>query len=160
MRSPRSLISLHSLDTVLLEMPLTPMAGVNASTRRGDTPPLQASWMTATGAVSEVLRGSGKLGHSCPRAASVLSGSACPNGYRERARDTRFPRSCAGIPVRGVQHRSGCRHWLPRSAEEPPRQRREGNRRRLAWPEASERSMLVSVIGVSEVSWLMSLNSS
>jgi len=42
--------------------PLTPMARANASTRRGDTPPIQASWMTATGAVSEVLRGSGKPG--------------------------------------------------------------------------------------------------
>jgi len=64
-----------------------------------------------------------------------FQGSACPNGYRERAFDTRSSRSCAGIPVRGVQHRSGRRHRFPRSAEEPPRQRREENRRRFAWPE-------------------------
>jgi len=49
---PRSAISLHSLDTVLLDMPLTPMACANASTRRVDTPPLQASWMTARSALS------------------------------------------------------------------------------------------------------------
>jgi len=38
------------------------MACTNASTRRGDTPPLQASWMTATGAFSEVLAGLRKAG--------------------------------------------------------------------------------------------------
>ncbi len=51
-------MSLHSLDTVLLPMPLSPMAWTRSSTRRVDTPLTQASWITATRAFSDVLRGS------------------------------------------------------------------------------------------------------
>ena len=40
------------------EMPESPIACASSSTRRVDTPPIQASWMTATNAFSAVLRGS------------------------------------------------------------------------------------------------------
>src|ERR671916_203209 len=52
-------MSLQSLETVLLEMPARPIACTSSSTRRVDTPPIQASWMTATSALSLVFRGSG-----------------------------------------------------------------------------------------------------
>jgi len=55
-------MSLQSFETVLFEMPLSPMACASSSTRRVDTPPIHASWITATRAFSEVLRGSGKPG--------------------------------------------------------------------------------------------------
>jgi len=45
---------------VLLKMPLSPIAYASSSTRRVETPPIHASWMTATSAFSEVLRGSRK----------------------------------------------------------------------------------------------------
>ena len=38
------------------------MAWARSSTRRVETPPIQASWITATGAFSEVFRGSKKGG--------------------------------------------------------------------------------------------------
>ena len=53
---------LQSLETVDLEMPDRPMAWTRSSTRRVETPPIQASWMTATSAFSEVFRGSRKGG--------------------------------------------------------------------------------------------------
>ena len=59
-------MSLHSFDTVLLEMPLSPIACTSSSTRRVETPPIQASWMTATRAFSEVRRGSRKPGKYDP----------------------------------------------------------------------------------------------
>jgi hypothetical protein len=55
-------MSLQSFDTVLFEMPLSPIACTSSSTRRVETPPIQASWITATKAFSEVLRGSKKPG--------------------------------------------------------------------------------------------------
>ena len=58
----RSSISLQSFETVLLEMPLSPIACTSSSTRRVETPPIHASWITATSAFSEVLRGSRKPG--------------------------------------------------------------------------------------------------
>jgi hypothetical protein len=54
----RSSISLHSFETWLFEMPESPIACAISSTRRVDTPPIQASWMTATNAFSVVLRAS------------------------------------------------------------------------------------------------------
>src|SRR3954470_1648695 len=51
-------MSLHSFETVLLEMPESPMACTRSSTRRVDTPPIHASWITATSAFSDVRRGS------------------------------------------------------------------------------------------------------
>jgi len=51
-------MSLHSLETWLFEMPLSPIACTRSSTRRVETPPIQASWMTLTSAFSAVLRGS------------------------------------------------------------------------------------------------------
>ena len=41
-------MSLHSLLTVLLLMPASPIACTRSSTRLVETPPIQASWMTAT----------------------------------------------------------------------------------------------------------------
>lgn len=55
-------MSRHSLDTVDLEMPDSPMACASSSTRRVETPPIQASWITATSAFSLVLRASRKGG--------------------------------------------------------------------------------------------------
>jgi len=55
-------MSLHSLDTVLFEMPERPMAWTRSSTRRVETPPIHASWMTATSAFSLTFRGSRKGG--------------------------------------------------------------------------------------------------
>ena len=55
-------MSLHSLLTVLLEMPASPMAWTSSSTRRVETPAIQASWITATSAFSEVFLGSRKGG--------------------------------------------------------------------------------------------------
>jgi hypothetical protein len=51
-------MSLHSLETVDFEMPDRPIAWTRSSTRRVETPPIQASWMTATSAFSLVLRAS------------------------------------------------------------------------------------------------------
>jgi hypothetical protein len=55
-------MSLHSFETVDFEMPVRPMACTRSSTRRVETPPIQASWITATSAFSEVFRGSRKGG--------------------------------------------------------------------------------------------------
>ena len=49
---------LHSLETGDLLMPDSPIACTRSSTRRVDTPPIQASWITATSAFSELLRAS------------------------------------------------------------------------------------------------------
>src|SRR5690242_6429500 len=54
----RSSISLHCLDTCDLLMPDSSIACTRASTRRVDTPPIQASWITAISAFSELLRAS------------------------------------------------------------------------------------------------------
>src|SRR6185369_8350291 len=58
----RSSMSLHSLETWLFEMPLSPIAWTSSSTRRVETPPIQASWMTATSAFSAILRSRGQAG--------------------------------------------------------------------------------------------------
>lgn len=58
----RSSMSLQSLETCDFEMPVRPMAWTRSSTRRVDTPAIQASWMTATSAFSVVRRGSRKGG--------------------------------------------------------------------------------------------------
>ena len=55
-------MSLQSLETVLLEMPARPMAWTSSSTRRVDTPPIHASWITATSAFSLTFLGSRKGG--------------------------------------------------------------------------------------------------
>ncbi len=55
-------MSLHSFETVDFEIPVSPMAWTRSSTRRVETPPIQASWITATRAFSEVFRGSRKGG--------------------------------------------------------------------------------------------------
>ena len=55
-------MSLHSLLTVLLPIPLSPIACTSSSTRRVETPPIHASWITATQAFSEVFLGSRKGG--------------------------------------------------------------------------------------------------
>ncbi len=55
-------MSLHSFETVLLLIPDSPIACTRSSTRLVETPPTQASWITATSAFSEVLRGSRKGG--------------------------------------------------------------------------------------------------
>src|ERR671926_1309932 len=56
---------LHSFETWLFEMPLSPIACTSSSTRRVDTPPIQASWITVTSAFSAV-RGSRKGGKYDP----------------------------------------------------------------------------------------------
>ena len=50
-------MSLQSLETWLFEMPERPIACTSLSTRRVDTPPIQASWITRTSAFSAGLRG-------------------------------------------------------------------------------------------------------
>ena len=55
-------MSLQSLETWLFEMPDSPIAWTSSSTRRVETPPIQASWITVTSAFSAVLRGSRKGG--------------------------------------------------------------------------------------------------
>src|SRR5262249_62236025 len=62
----RSSISLHSFDTCDLLMPDSPIACTRSSTRRGDTPPIQASLITATSAFSELLRASRNGGEKLP----------------------------------------------------------------------------------------------
>jgi hypothetical protein len=52
----RSSISLHSSETCDLLIPDNPIACTRPSTRRVDTPPIQASWITAISAFSELLR--------------------------------------------------------------------------------------------------------
>ena len=49
---------LHSLETCDLLIPDSPIACTRSSTRRVDTPPIQASWITAISAFSELLRAS------------------------------------------------------------------------------------------------------
>jgi hypothetical protein len=53
---------LQSFETIDFEIPVRPTACTRSSTRRVETPPIQASWMTATRAFSEVFRGSRKGG--------------------------------------------------------------------------------------------------
>ena len=55
-------MSLHNLETVDFEMPDRPIACTSSSTRRVETPPIQASWITVARAFSEVFRGSSKGG--------------------------------------------------------------------------------------------------
>ncbi len=55
-------MSLHSFETVDLEMPARPIACTRSSTRRVEAPPIQASWITAISAFSEVFLGSRKGG--------------------------------------------------------------------------------------------------
>src|SRR5512144_1263315 len=62
----RSSMSLHSLLTEDLEIPVMPIAWTSSSTRRVETPPIQASWMTDTSAFSTVRRGSRKPGKYDP----------------------------------------------------------------------------------------------
>ena len=50
--------ALHSLETCDLLIPDRPIACTRSSTRRVDTPPIQASWITAISAFSELLRAS------------------------------------------------------------------------------------------------------
>jgi hypothetical protein len=50
------------LETVDFEMPDRPIACARSSTRRVETPPIQASWITATSAFSLVFLGSRKGG--------------------------------------------------------------------------------------------------
>lgn len=57
-----SSMSLHCFETVLFEMPFSPIAYTSSSTRRVETPPVQASWITAACACSDVLRASRKPG--------------------------------------------------------------------------------------------------
>ena len=59
-------MSLQSLETWLFEMPDSPIAWTSPSTRRVETPPIQASWITVTSAFSAVLRGSRKGGKYDP----------------------------------------------------------------------------------------------
>src|SRR5512134_3266088 len=59
-------MSLHSLLTEDLEIPVMPIACTSSSTRRVETPPIQASWMTDTSAFSTVRRGSRKPGKYDP----------------------------------------------------------------------------------------------
>jgi len=49
---------LHSLETCDLLIPDSPIACTGSSTRRVETPPIQASWMTAISAFCEPLRAS------------------------------------------------------------------------------------------------------
>src|SRR5262245_50614795 len=55
---PRASISLQSLETCDLLIPDRPIACTRSSTRRVDTPPIHASWITAISAFSELLRAS------------------------------------------------------------------------------------------------------
>ncbi len=69
-------MSLHSLETWPFEMPERPIAWTSSSTRRVETLPIQASWMTVTSAFSAVLRGSRKGGNYEPwRSLGILSWS-------------------------------------------------------------------------------------
>ena len=58
----RAARALHSFETVDFEMPDSPIACTRSSTHRVETPPIQASWITATSALSEVFLGSRKGG--------------------------------------------------------------------------------------------------
>ena len=51
-------MSLQSLETCDLLIPDSPIACTRSSIRRVDTPPIQASWITAISAFSELLRAS------------------------------------------------------------------------------------------------------
>ncbi len=51
-------MTLHSLETCDLLIPLSPIACTSSSTRRAETPPIHASWITAISAFSETLRAS------------------------------------------------------------------------------------------------------
>ena len=51
-------MSLHSLETCDLLIPLSPIACTRSSTRRVETPPIHASWITAISASSELFRAS------------------------------------------------------------------------------------------------------
>jgi hypothetical protein len=55
-------MSLQSFETVDFEMPDSPIACTSSSTRRVETPPIQASWITATSAFSLAFLGSRKGG--------------------------------------------------------------------------------------------------
>src|SRR3982751_34789 len=59
-------------------MPASPIACTRSSTRRVETPPTQASWITATRAFSDVFLGSRKEGRSCPGAVSGCAAAGRP----------------------------------------------------------------------------------
>jgi hypothetical protein len=49
---------LHSFETCDLLIPDSPIACTSSSTRRVDTPPIQASWITPISAFSDTFRAS------------------------------------------------------------------------------------------------------
>ena len=142
-------MSLHSFGTVLFEMPDKPMTCASSSTRRVETPPIHASWITAANAFPDVLRGSRKPGKQLPcRSLGTLrfSRSKWVSGARSR-----YPlrhvvhsllRSCLPAPVRPSTSAS-IRSCSTASATA----RRKSAPSCLA--KSSERSMLVLVIGGS-----------
>lgn len=59
-------MTLQNLETVLLVIPVSPIASTRSSTCRVDTPPIYASCITATKAFSDVRRGARKPGKYDP----------------------------------------------------------------------------------------------
>ncbi len=88
----RSSISAQSLLTVLLLMPSRPIATTRSSTRRVETPPIYASWITATRAFSLVLRPPGTAGSNCPGAVWGYAGAARRGGHPGCGRGSRCDR--------------------------------------------------------------------
>jgi hypothetical protein len=74
---------LHSLETRRVETPDKPIARTSPPTRRVETPPIQASWITLTNAFPAVLRGSRNGGKHEPWRSLGCAGSAGRGGCRE-----------------------------------------------------------------------------
>ena len=91
----RSSISLDSLMTVLSVIPASPIACTRSSTRRVEPPPIQAFWITATRAFSDVGAVPGYGGESkCPGAVCGSEAPTCRVGHEAYHLGSHGDKSC------------------------------------------------------------------
>ena len=113
---------------VLLLIPLNPIACTRSSTRLVDTPPIQASWITATRAFSDVLRGSRNGGTwAAKRTEAALAQLGDPElqvtqpGIQRPVPEAVAVRCPLGRCARAARGRSGRPHPSPSAtAPRPP----------------------------------------
>src|SRR5690348_4236336 len=116
-------MSLHSLETCDLLIPLRPIACTRSSKRRRSRlPGLPRSAPSPKPSVPP-----GTAGSNCLAAASVSAAEAIPAGCRARDHGSHYARSCARHCARSVQHRSDLLRPLPSATAAPLRPQRAGN---------------------------------
>jgi len=132
----RSSMSLQSLDTLDLLMPVIPIAWTSSSTRRVLTPTIHASWMTDTSAFSTVSLARESPESRSRSAAWALSGLAYRAVCRGCGRDSRCARWRDRRYARGGPRRSARRRRPPSGSAIRFQQRCAGNRDRRSSPSA------------------------